>query len=174
MFWQYAGLFCGSTFCQLQLALACTTASFATAEALSVQGIRLLLADDNRAVLDSVVRILQSDFIITGAFTDAKSVLEKVIWLNPDIVILDISMGELSGLDVARCLKEMRCRAKLIFLSVHDDIDYVQAAFTLGAAAYVPKSALNSDLVTAIAAATHGMLFYPQILLDSHLLAANS
>ena len=145
----------------------------ASAEALSVQGTRLLLADDNQAVLDSVVKILQTDFIITGAFTDGKSVLDKVIWLNPDIIILDISMGDVSGLDVARCLKNLHCQAKLIFLSVHDDIDFVQAAFTLGAAAYVPKSVLNSDLVAAIAAASHNMLFYPKILLDAHLLVTN-
>lgn len=138
-----------------------------------MQGIRLLLADDNQAILDSVVRILQTDFIISGAFTDGRSVLERVIWLNPDVIILDISMGDLSGLDVARCLKDMRCHAKLIFLSVHDDIDFVQAAFTLGADAYVPKSALNSDLVAAIAAASHNMLFYPKILLDAHLLVNN-
>ena len=138
-----------------------------------MQATRLLLADNNPAVLASVVRILQTDFIITGAFTEGKSVLEKVIWLNPDVIILDISMGDLSGLDVARCLKDMHCQAKLIFLSVHDDIDFVQAAFTVGAAAYVPKSALNTDLVAAIAAASHDMLFYPKILLDAHLLATN-
>lgn len=139
-----------------------------------MQGTRLLLADDNPAVLDSVVRILQTDYVITGAFTDGKSVLEKVIWLKPDVIILDISMGDFSGLDVARCLKDMHCQAKLIFLSVHDDIDFVQAAFSVGAAAYVIKSALTGDLVAAIAAASHNMLFYPRILLDAHLLATGS
>lgn len=145
----------------------------ASAEAQSVQGTRLLLADDNQAVLDSVVRILQNNFIITGAFTDGRSVLEKFIWLKPDVIILDISMGDLSGLDVAKCLKDMHCHAKLIFLSVHDDIDFVGAAFALGADAYVPKSALNSDLVAAIAATSHNMLFYPRTLLDAQLLVTN-
>lgn len=173
MFWQYARLFRGSIFCQVATRLGLHDGLVASAEARSVQGTRLLLADDNQAVLDSVVRILQTDFIITGAFTNGKSVLEKVVWLNPDVIILDISMSDISGLDVARCLKDMRCQAKLIFLSVHDDIDFVQAAFTLGAAGYVLKSALSGDLVAAIAAASHDMLFYPKILLDSRSLATN-
>lgn len=144
------------------------------AEAHTVRNTRILLADDNQAILGSVVKILQSDFVIAGAFTDGRSVLEKVGRLTPDIIILDISMGELSGLEVARSLRGMNCQAKLIFLTIHDDIDFVQAAFILGAAAFVLKSAVASDLVAAIHAASHNMLFYPDVLLDVRLAVASS
>ena len=139
-----------------------------------MQNTRILLADDNPAILDSVARILRAKFIITGVFTNSRSLLENVIWLMPDIIILDISMGDLSGIEVARCLKRMHCQAKVIFLTVHDDFDFIQAAFAVGAAAYVPKSGVHNDLITAIRAASHNMLFYPQALLSAHLAGTGS
>lgn len=127
---------------------------------------RLLLADDNPAILEIVVQSLQTDFVIAGTFTDGHSVLREFARLSPDVIILDISMDDLSGFEVARRLKEMNCQAKLIFLTVHEDLDFVQAAFAMGAAAYVFKSEVHSNLIPAIHAVLTDSLFYPKVLAE--------
>jgi DNA-binding NarL/FixJ family response regulator len=129
-----------------------------------MEPIRLLLADDSPAILDMVVNMLKPNFVITGAFTDGELVLQKVSTLRPDVIVLDICMGNVSGFDVARRLKEIDCKAKLIFLSVHEDLDFVRAAMALGASGYVFKSAVNSDLIAAIQAVSQGHAFYPNAL----------
>ena len=69
---------------------------------------------------------------------------------HPDLIILDISLGDMTGFEVARRLKKSGNTAKIIFLTVHEDIDFVRAAFDLGASGYVFKSRISSDLITAI------------------------
>jgi DNA-binding NarL/FixJ family response regulator len=138
------------------------------AEAVLMERIRLLLADDSPAILDLVVKMLKANFVITGAFTDGKSVLQEFPTLLPDVIILDISMGDVSGIEVARRLRELDCKAKLIFLTVHEDVDFVRAALAVGASGYVFKSAVNCDLVAAIYAASQNKLFYPSALRSVH------
>ena len=133
-----------------------------------MERVRLLLADDNPAILDIVVKMLTANFVIAGAFTDGESVLQTFPYLMPDVIVLDISMGDVNGIEVARRLREMDCKAKLIFLTVHEDIDFVRAAMAAGASGYVFKSAANSDLVAAINAALEGKLFYPSALQNVH------
>jgi DNA-binding NarL/FixJ family response regulator len=138
------------------------------AEAKLMEPIRLLLADDSPAILEMVVKMLKTNFVITGAFTDGESVLQEFSALMPDVIVLDISMGNVSGLDVARRLKEMDCKAKFIFLTVHEDPDFVLAAMAVGASGYVFKSAINRDLVEAIQAVSEDQLFYPGALRSVH------
>lgn len=129
---------------------------------------RLMLADDNPLVLDVVERMLKKQFVITGSCADGDSVLRDVSSLKPDVVILDISMGDTNGFDVARQLKEMNCPAKVVFLSVHEDLEFVRAAAEVGALAYVCKSSIDNDLVDAIYSATVNKRFFP-ILFASDL-----
>ena len=110
----------------------------------------LLLADDNPALLATLIEMLKPAYRVAAALGNGASVLEKVSGLCPDLVILDISLGDLTGFEVARRLKEMGCPAKIIFLSVHEDIDFVNAAFELGACGYVFKSRITTDLAEAI------------------------
>jgi DNA-binding NarL/FixJ family response regulator len=110
----------------------------------------LLLADDNPALLETLIEMLEPSYRVAAALRNGASVLEKVSALRPDLVILDISLGEMTGFEVARRLKDMGCSAKVIFLSVHEDIDFVNAAFDLGACGYVFKSRITSDLTKAI------------------------
>ena len=110
----------------------------------------LLLADDNPALLETLIEMLEPSYRVAAALCNGASVLEKVSVLRPDLVILDISLGDLTGFEVARRLKEIGCPAKIIFLSVHEDIDFVNAAFGLGACGYVFKSRITSDLTKAI------------------------
>src|SRR5580704_7655793 len=105
--------------------------------------------------------MLQENFVIAGAMPNGNSVLKEVATLNPDVVVLDISLGDMTGFDVARRLREMNCRAKIVFLTVHESADFVRAAMALGASGYVFKSRADSDLVNAINAVFRGEEFLP-------------
>ena len=124
-----------------------------------MHSIRLVLADDNPEVLETLADMLQPDYVVAGALSDGKSVLEQVAELKPDVIILDISLPDMTGFDVVRQLKKRGSRAKVIFLTVHENIDFVRAAFELDAAGYVFKSRISSDLVEAINTISHGGRF---------------
>lgn len=125
----------------------------------------LLLADDNPALLETLIEMLQPSYRVAAALGNGASVLAEVAELCPDLVILDISLGDLTGFEVARRLRDMGCPARIIFLSVHEDIDFVNAAFDLGAGGYVFKSRITTDLTKAIDIVSNGGRFasiYPQ------------
>ena len=100
----------------------------------------LLLADDNLSLLETLVEMLQATYKVLGAFSDGNSVLSDIFALNPDILLLDISLGDLNGFEVARRLRERGSSAKIIFLSVHEDVEFVTASFDAGACGYVFKA----------------------------------
>jgi DNA-binding NarL/FixJ family response regulator len=110
----------------------------------------LLLADDNPALLTTLVEMLQTEYKVVAALPNGTSVLDQIAMLDPDLVILDISLGDLTGFEVARRLKNSGCPVKIIFLTVHEDVDFVSAAFDLGASGYVFKSRVTEDLTRAI------------------------
>jgi len=110
----------------------------------------LVLADDNPAMLTTLVEMLQSRYRVAAALPNGKSVLDQIAMLSPDLVILDISLGDLTGFEVARRLKDRGCTAKIIFLTVHEDVDFVSAALDMGASGYVFKSRVTEDLTKAI------------------------
>ena len=118
--------------------------------------IRLVLADDNPEVLETLLDLLQPQYEVVGALPDGTSLLEQVSALQPDIIILDISLPDMTGFDVVRRLKKGNSSAKIIFLTVHENIDFVRAAFDLDAAGYVFKSRISSDLIEAINATSNG------------------
>jgi DNA-binding NarL/FixJ family response regulator len=126
-----------------------------------VQSTTILLSDDNSSVLDHLGKMLEKEksYKVVGAISDGRVVVREYLQLRPDIVILDISMGEVSGVDVARDLRDSGCRAKIIFLTVHEDSDFVNAAMGAGGSAYVVKSRLNLDLLAAIKAVLCNKLF---------------
>ena len=127
--------------------------------------VSILLADDNSAVLSHVTRALRKAYDIVAAVKDGESVLKEYPRLRPDVIVLDISMGDLSGIDVARRLRDSGCHSKIVFLTVHEDSDFVNAAMGTGASAYVVKSRMSTDLVSAIEAALAGKLFVSGSLL---------
>ncbi len=121
----------------------------------------LLLADDNRALLISLAETLRTRFIVAGVLSDGRSVLNEIAALAPDIAILDISLGDMTGFEVAAQLR-VRCHpAKIIFLTLHEDVDFVSAAFDLGASGYVFKSRMAEDLIKAIEVVSSGGRFEP-------------
>jgi DNA-binding NarL/FixJ family response regulator len=123
--------------------------------------VRLVLVDDNPAMLETLAEMLQQNFTIAGKFSSAAPMLADVGRLNPDIILLDISMGDMTGFYAAKRLKSMGCAAKIVFLSVHENPDFVRAAFDLGASGYVFKSQVSSDLMDALEAVSRGERFVP-------------
>jgi len=119
----------------------------------------LLLADDNPILLTTLVDMLRREYPVIAALPNGSSVLDKVAVLGPDVVILDISLGDLTGFEVARRMKDSGCPAKIIFLTVHEDIDFVTAAFDIGVRGYVFKSRVTEDLTRAIDAVFDGGQF---------------
>lgn len=119
----------------------------------------VLVVDDNRGLLEFLVGMLQPTCKVAAALSNGTAVLEYAAALQPDLIILDISLGDISGFEVAKRLKKAGCPAKVIFLTLHEDPDYVKAAFGLGASGYVYKSRLSVDLEPAITAVLSGGQF---------------
>ena len=112
--------------------------------------IRVLLADDHGDVLDTVARLLVPEFDVVGAATDGYGLLSAAERLKPDVVIVDISMPILNGIEAVRRLMESGSQAQVVFLTVHESSDYVRAALATGALGYVVKPRLGVDLSVAI------------------------
>lgn len=132
--------------------------------------VTILLADDNSAILDHVSTLLDADdeYEVIGAFCNGTSVLREYDQLRPDVIVLDISMELLSGIDVAQQLRDNGCHSKIVFLTVHEDADFVNAAIGAGGSAYVVKSRLGADLIPAIHAALCNKFFVsPSLLYQS-------
>lgn len=135
-----------------------------TNEGILVAKIRVVLADDHQAVMAKVRGVLGGDFEVVAAVTDGSQAVDAVVRLDPDVLVLDISMPVLDGLQAAARLQEANCRAKIIFLTIHEDEDFVAAALHVGASGYVTKSRLAGDLILAIRAALLGRTFVSETL----------
>jgi len=118
-----------------------------------------LLADDHQAVLGTVARLLAVDFDVVGAVENGELAVEAVVALDPDIVVLDISMPVMNGIEAASRLKKSGSRARVIFLTVQTQPDFVTAAFLAGALGYVLKPRVCTDLVPAIREVLEGRIF---------------
>lgn len=118
--------------------------------------VRVLLADDHETVLERVRSILCKDFNVVGTVADGREAVTEACRLDPDVLVIDISMPVLDGLQAVSQLRRKSCRTKVVFLTVHEDQDYVDAAFAAGASGYVTKSHVTSDLVAAIREALNG------------------
>jgi DNA-binding NarL/FixJ family response regulator len=121
--------------------------------------IRILLADDQREILETVARLLKDEFDVIVTVANGERAIEAAVRLAPDLVVLDISMPVLNGIDAAACLKESGSRAKVIFLTVHEDPYIAEAALSVGARGYVLKERLASDLIPAIRQVLHDRIF---------------
>ena len=118
--------------------------------------IRVLLADDHEAILARVRMVLSEEFEIVGSVMNGNDAVTEVQRLDPDVLVIDISMPGLNGLQAASQLQSRHTRTKVVFLTVHEDRDFVDAAFSAGASAYVTKSQVTTDLIPAIHEALHG------------------
>jgi DNA-binding NarL/FixJ family response regulator len=115
-----------------------------------MQRARILLADDHQGMLDIVARLLTEEFDVIAAVENGKVAVEAAAALDPDVIILDISMPVMNGIEAALHLKKSGSRAKVVFLTVQARSDLVTTAFSTGALGYVLKPRLASDLLPAI------------------------
>lgn len=120
---------------------------------------RILLADDHKEMRDTVEHLLESEFDIVGAVAGGEELLKAESETDPDVCVLDISMPKVSGIDAANRLRDKGSRTRIIFLTVHEDPDFLQAALGTGARGYVLKSRIVSDLSQAIRSVLGGELF---------------
>lgn len=111
---------------------------------------KLLCVDDSTEMLNFLVEFLESEFLIVGTLSSGSSVVAAAASLHPDIILLDVDLGDTNGFLVAEQLLTSGCRAKIVFLSVHASPDFVEAAKALGAAAYVSKAQIGNDLVKTL------------------------
>ncbi len=112
--------------------------------------IRVLVADDHEAILDRVTDLLAGECVVIGTAIDGRQALDGAQNLKPDVLVLDISMPVMNGIETARCLKELGVKTRIVFLTVHDDSDYAREALEAGALGYVIKPRIASDLLAAI------------------------
>jgi DNA-binding NarL/FixJ family response regulator len=114
---------------------------------------RVLLADDHRLLLQGVTALLASECEVVGAVTDGRALVEAAERLKPDVVVADIAMPELNGIEALRQLRKSQPAVKVVFLTMHKDAGLVKQALAAGALGYVLKHAAVQELKLAIAAA---------------------
>jgi DNA-binding NarL/FixJ family response regulator len=125
---------------------------------------RVLIADDLESILEAVVALVQDSFNIVGMASDGRTALAEVLKLEPDLVVLDISMPGMTGIEVARELKRRGNKTKIVFLTVHEDSDIIATCLSVGALGYVLKALMDSDLIPAMNEALAGRVFVSRLL----------
>jgi DNA-binding NarL/FixJ family response regulator len=126
--------------------------------------LRIILADDHRVVVEGLRSLLEPHFDVVGIVPDGRELLTAAKTLEPDVVVLDISMPSVNGIDAARQLQAENCRAKVIFLTMHKDATYAELALDAGAAGFVLKHSAANELIIAINEAFNGGTYItPQI-----------
>ena len=111
---------------------------------------RILLADDHSLMLEGLSRLLAGEFEIVGTAVDGRTLVAEAERLRPDVVVLDIGMPEMNGVEAARRINKSVPDCKIVFVTQQLDPAYVHAAFTAGGKAYVAKQSASSELVDAI------------------------
>lgn len=117
---------------------------------------RLLIADDHRLLADACKHLLEPEFEVVDVVTDGRSLVKSALALKPDLIILDIAMPRLNGLDAGEQIKHTLPATKLIFLTMNSAADVAAEAFRRGAAGYVLKHSAAEELLVAIRKVVHG------------------
>lgn len=120
---------------------------------------KILIADDHSMVIDGLRGLLEPEYEVVGAVNDGRAVLPEVQNLKPDVVIIDISMPLLNGLDCTRQLREAGCTAKILILTMHPDATLAQEALAAGASGYLLKSSPGSELKGALKEVLQGRTY---------------
>jgi len=126
---------------------------------LLVPRMRVVVADDQPRMLEVVAELLGKSFDVVDSVPDGRAALEATLKLEPDLVVLDISMPGMSGIEVARNLRKNASKAKVVFLTIHEDAQILANCLAAGALGYVVKELADSDLIPAMNAALAGRLF---------------
>ncbi len=125
---------------------------------------RVLLADDHTLLLEAFEKLLEQDFTVVGTVSDGRALLSAAAELKPDVIVLDIAMPLLNGLDAARQLKKTMPAIKLIFLTMNEDPNVASEAFRAGASGYLLKTSAASELTKAIKEALCGRSYVTPVI----------
>jgi len=120
---------------------------------------RIIVADDHDVMLDTVSALLRPDFDVVSNVNNGRDLIREAHRLQPDVIVLDITMPVLNGIEAAHKMREAGLTARLVFLTVHEQSSFVNACFDEGALGYVTKSRLRTDLIPAIRDAISGHHF---------------
>jgi len=129
-----------------------------------VKRARVLIADDHRIVAEGLRGLLKPEFDLVGIVEDGRELLAAAEKLQPDVIVADISMPLLNGIEAVRHIKKTHENIKVVFLTMHPDVTYAASAFEAGASGYVLKHSAPSELVAAIQSALRGKTYVTPLL----------
>ena len=124
----------------------------------------VLLADDHVMLMDGLVHLVRQDFDIVGVASDGRAMVEMARQSRPDVIVTDISMPHLNGIDAARILRKESISAKLLFLTMHADLPLVEEAFRAGASGYILKLCAAEEFIKAIKCVAKGAVYITPLL----------
>jgi DNA-binding NarL/FixJ family response regulator len=133
---------------------------------------RILIADDHKIVVAGLKRLLDTDFNIAGIVEDGRELVSAAKELRPDVIIADISMPMLNGIEAVSQIKKSDNKVKIVFLTMHPDVAYAVNAFKAGASGYVLKHSAPDELVTAIREALKGNTYVTPLIAGKLLQAS--
>ena len=131
-----------------------------------VKGTRVLLADDHTLLLGALEKLLADECDVVGQVSDGRALVEAAEQLKPDVIVLDISMPLLNGVDAARQIKQKLRNVKLVFLTMNEDADLAAEAFRAGASAYLLKRSAASELPLAIREVMQGRSYVTPLVTE--------
>jgi len=120
---------------------------------------RILIADDHTLVAELCKKLLENEFEVVGTVSDGRALVQAASELKPDVIVVDIAMPVLNGLDAARKAREIIPAVKLIFLTMNNDPELAAEAFRRGASGYLLKTCASSEMVTAVRKVLRGMTY---------------
>ena len=132
---------------------------------------RVLLADDHKIVTEGLRSLLEPEFELVGVVEDGRAMVAVTKRLNPDVVVVDISMPLLNGIEAVRQLKKDGMRVKVIFLTMHPDVTYAIRAFEAGASGFVLKHSASSELLTAVREVLKGRTYVTPMIAEELMVA---
>ena len=126
-----------------------------------MSSVKLLLIDSNSSFLQATARLLAPKFEVVATFQDGAAALNQILALAPDVIVLEVSLGEYNGFEIARRIRLLGSKSKIVFFSAHSHPEFVHAAYSMGASGYIFKSRTSADLLRGIEAVAGGRQFFP-------------
>ncbi|MGA7567364.1 MAG: response regulator transcription factor [Terriglobales bacterium] len=125
---------------------------------------RILIADDHTLVAELCTRLLEVEFDVIGVVSDGRAMLREASKLKPDVIVVDVAMPILNGLDAGRQMKTILPTVKLVYLTMNPDVDVAAEAFRCGASGYLVKTCAAAELITAVRTVLRGTSYISSLL----------
>jgi DNA-binding NarL/FixJ family response regulator len=126
--------------------------------------LRVLIADDHPILAEGVRSLLEPEFEVVGVVSDGRQLVDAAVAARPDVIVADIGMPALNGIEATTRLRDLGVPSRVVFLTVHQDITYARRALEAGAAGFVLKHSLGSELVTAVREAVQGRTYVTPLI----------